>query len=105
MASGCYRFLIVKLVSKQLACFGGKTLQFHEYENDNISGNVIQKIPGKGFSKNEYAILGKSDKNITICRRLVLSGCHNGAYVTLNQHISSTQILRYSIAKPTEHLV
>lgn len=51
MQSSSYRFLIIKLVSKQLACFDGKTLQSHEYEKDNISGNVIQKITGIFFLK------------------------------------------------------
>ena len=84
MHSGGYRFPVIKLVSKQLACFQGRKLQSHEYHN--ISGNVIQKTTGKVFSKNEYAILGKSGGNITICRRLVLSGCHDGAFVTLYEH-------------------
>ena len=86
MQSGGYRFPVIKLVSKQLACFQGRKLQSHEYEHDDISGNVIQKTTGKVFSKNEYAILGKSGGNITICRRLVLSGCHNRAFVTLHEH-------------------
>ena len=85
MQIGGYSFQIIKLVSKQLACFDGRTLQSHEYENDNISGNVIEIVSGNVFSKNEYAILGKIGKNITICRRLMLSGCQNGAFVTLNE--------------------
>ena len=84
--SGGYRFPVIKLVSKQLACFEGRTLQSHEYEHDNISGNVIQNTTGNVFSKNQYAILGQIGGNITICRRLVLSGCHNGAFVTLYKH-------------------
>ena len=86
MQSGGYRFPVIKLVSKQLACFQGRKLQSHEYEHDNISGNVIQKNTKNVFSKNQYAILGKIGGNITICRRLVLSGCHDGAFVTLYEH-------------------
>ena len=86
MQSGGYRFPVIKLVSKQLACFQGRKLQSHEYEHDNISGNVIQKTTGKVFSKNEYKILRNIGGNITICRRLVLSGCHDGAFVTLYEH-------------------
>ena len=86
MQSGGYRFPVIKLVSKQLACFQGRKLQSHEYEHDNISGNVIQKNTKNVFSKNQYAILGKIGGNITICRRLVLSGCHNDALVTLYEH-------------------
>ena len=85
MQSGSYRFPVIKLVSKQLACFQGRKLQSHEYEHDNISGNVIQKNTKNVFSKN-YEILGKIGGNITICRRLVLSGCHDGAFVTLYEH-------------------
>ena len=84
--SGGCRFLVTKLISKQLACYEGKTLQSDEYEIDKISGNVIQNTTGKVFSKNEYAILGKIGGNIIICRRLLLSGCHNGAFVTLYEH-------------------
>ena len=86
MQSGGYRFPVIKLTSKQLACFQGRTLQSHEYKVDNISGNVIQKKTGKVFSKNEYKILRNIGGNTTICRRLVLSGCHNGAFVTLYEH-------------------
>ena len=86
MQSGGYRFPVINLVSKQLACFQGRKLQSHEYEHDNISGNVIQKTTGKVFSKNEYKILRNIGGNITICRRLVLSGCHDGAFVTLYEH-------------------
>ena len=86
MQSGGYRFPVIKLGSQQLACFQGRTLQSHEYENDNISGNVMEKATGKVFSKNKYKILGNIGENITICRRLVLSGCHNGAFVTIYEH-------------------
>ena len=86
MQSGGYRFPVRKLVSKQLACFEGRKLQSHEYEHDNISGNVIENATGKVFSKNEYKILGKIGENITTCRRLVLAGCHNGAFVTLYKY-------------------
>ena len=86
MQSEGYRFPVIKLISKQLACFQGRKLQSHEYEHDNISGNVIQKNTKNVFSKNQYAILGKIGGNITICRRLVLPGCHNGAFVTLHEH-------------------
>ena len=86
MQSGGYRFPVIKLVSKQLACFQGKKLQSHEYEYDNISGNVIENTTGKIFSKNEYKILGNIAEDITICRKLVLSGCHNGSFVTLYEH-------------------
>ena len=86
MQSGGYRFPVTKLVSKQLACFQGKKLQSHEYEHNNISGNVIEKATGKVFPKNEYKILRNIGGNITICRRLVLSGCHDGAFVTLYEH-------------------
>ena len=86
MQSGGYRFPVIKLVSKQLACFQGRKLQSHEYEHDNISGNVIEKATGKVFPKNEYKILRNIGGNITICRRLVLSGCHDGAFVTLYEY-------------------
>ena len=86
MQSGGYRFPVIKLVSKQLACFQGRILESHEYEHDNISGNVIQKNTGKVFSKSEYKILRNIGGNITICRRLVLSGCHDGVFVTVYEY-------------------
>ena len=86
MQSGGYRFPVIKLVSKQLACFQGRKLQSNEYEHNNISANVIQKNTENVFSKNHYEILGKIGGNITICRSLVLSGCHDGAFVTLYEH-------------------
>ena len=86
MQSGGYRFPVIKLVSQQLACYEGRTLQSHEYEIDDSSGNIIQNTTGKFFSKNECTILGKTGGNTTICRRLVLPGCHNGAFVTLYEH-------------------
>ena len=66
MQSGGYRFPVTKLVSKQLACFQGRTLQSHEYDYDNISGNVIENTTGKVFSKNEYKIL----RNMSIFLRI-----------------------------------
>ena len=84
LKSGIYRFPVVKLVSRQLACFQGRMLQPHEYEVDIISGNIFDNTSGTVFSRNEYTFLGKIGGNITICRKLVLSGCQDGAFVTLN---------------------
>ena len=85
MNSGAYHFPVVKLSSKKLACFQGYMLQSREYVVDKISGNVIQNKTGKIFSRNEYEILGTVGENITICRKLLLSGCEKGAFVTLNE--------------------
>ena len=84
MESGAYRFPVVKLASRQLACFEGRMLQPHEYKVDKISGNIFENTSGKVFPRNEYTVLGKVGGKITVCRKLVLSGCHNGAFVTLN---------------------
>ena len=85
LKSGIYRFSVVKLVSRQLACFQGRMLQPHEYEVDTISGNIFDNTSGTVFSRNKYTFLGKIGGNITICGKLVLSGCHDGAFVTLNK--------------------
>ena len=85
MNSGGYRFPVVKLSSRKLACFQGHMLQSREYVVDKISGNVIQNKTGKIFSLNEYEILGTVGENITICRKLLLAGCEKGAFVTLNE--------------------
>ena len=84
LKSGIYRFPVVKLVSRQLACFQGRMLQPHEYKVDTISGNIFDNTSKNVFSRNKYTFLGKIGENITICRKLVLSGCHDGAFVTLN---------------------
>ena len=86
ITSGPYRFPVIKLVSRQLACFEGTGLQAHEYITDKKTGNIIQNSTGKNFSRNDYTILEKDGGNITVCRRLVPSGCHNGSYVTLREN-------------------
>ena len=79
-----FRYPVIKLVSRQLACFEGIMLEPHQYEIDKISGNVFQNNTGLTFPRNAYTILGNIGENITICRKLVLGSCENGAHVTLN---------------------
>ena len=85
-----YSFPVIKLISKQLACFGGRILKFGEYHLDNRTGGVVEIKTGNYFSAKNYSILERGGGNITICRQLVLSDCTEGyAYVPLyrNEYI------------------
>ena len=103
MQSGDYRFPVIKLISKQLACFQGRKLQSHEYDHDNISGNVIQKTTKNVLSKNQYAILGKKWREHHNLPKT--SAFRMSQWCFCNTSISSTKILRYFIIKRTEHLI
>ena len=78
-----YSFHVVSVISKRLSCYGGKKLQSHEYNIVNETGELVVKTgPGEVFSLNDYALLTE-DGNNTLCRKLVLTDCREGAYVPL----------------------
>jgi hypothetical protein len=74
-----YSFYVVSVISKRLSCYGGTKLQSHEYNIVNKTGELVVKT-GEAFSFNDYALL-IVDGNNTLCRKLVLSDCREGAYV------------------------
>ena len=82
-----YSFSVIKLISKQLACFDGRVLKSGEYRFDNRTGGVLEIKTRKYFSLKQYSILQRGGGNITICRQLVLSNCIEGyAFVPLSRN-------------------
>ena len=77
---------VIKVVSKQLACFQGRQLKPSEYQLNKTTQVVFENKTGKYFSPKDYPILKGESGNITICRKFVLAQCVEGsAYVTLRR--------------------
>ena len=79
-----YSFYVVNVISKQLSCYGKKIFGLHEYEIMNKTNKLVVKETGEILSLNDYTLRRQEDGNITLCRKLVLSDCVEGAYVPLN---------------------
>ena len=79
-----YSYSVVNVISKQLSCYGEKTFGLHEYEIMNKTGKLVINETGEVLSLNDYNLRKQEDGNITLCRKLVLSNCLEGAYVPLN---------------------
>ena len=77
---------VIKVVSKQLACFQGRELKPSEYQLNKKTGEVFENKTEEYFSLEDYSILNGGGGNITICRKFVLAQCAEGsAYVTLRR--------------------
>ena len=81
-----YNFSVVNLVSKQLSCYGGKKFQSHEYKIDRKNGSFVVNKTGDILQLKDYSLIKENGGNVTLCRKLVLSGCKEGAYVPLSPH-------------------
>ena len=79
-----YSFSVVNVISKQLSCYGKKTFGMHEYEINNKTNKLAVNETGEVLSLNDYTLRKQKDGNITLCLKLVLSDCLEGAYVPLN---------------------
>ena len=79
-----YSFSVVNVISKQLSCYGKRTFEVHEYEILNKTNKLVVNETGEVLSLNDYTLHKQEDGNITLCRKLVLSDCAEGAYVPLN---------------------
>ena len=79
-----YSFYVVNVISKQLSCYGKKIFGLHEYEIMNKTNKLVVKETGEVLSLNDYTLRRQEDGNITLCLKLVLSDCLEGAYVPLN---------------------
>ena len=79
-----YSFSVVNVISKQLSCYGKRTFQVQEYEIMNKTNKLVIKETGEVLSLNDFTLRKQGDGNITLCRKLVLSDCVEGAYVPLN---------------------
>ncbi len=74
-------FSVVKVTSKLLSCYGEKKLQSDEYQIGEGNGSLIVNKTGKEFSLKDYIMVRDEDENITLCRKLVLPDCREGAYM------------------------
>ena len=79
-----YSLSVVNIISKQLSCYGKRTFEVHEYEIINKTNKLVVNKTGEVLSLNDYTLRKQEDRNITLCRKLVLSDCVEGAYVPLN---------------------
>ncbi len=77
-----YTFSVVKVTSSQLACYDGKRFRPHEYTIDNKK--FLVNKTDEVYLLSDYTLLKNEGGNVTLCRKLVLSGCVYGAYVPLS---------------------
>ena len=78
-------FSVVKLISKRLSCYGKKKFKGNEYEINRKNNTFIINRTGEVLSLQDYTVFEENDGNITLCSKLVLSDCNDGAYVPLRQ--------------------
>ncbi len=78
-----YSFPVVNVVPKQLSCFGEKKFRSQEYKIDWENTSVIVNKTGEVLSLRDYSLLEHVGGNITLCRKLILSDCKEGAFVPL----------------------
>ena len=79
-----YSLSVVNVISKQLSCYGKRTFGMHEYKITNKTDKLVVNETREVLSLNDYTLRKQEDGNITLCRKLVLSDCLEGAYVPLN---------------------
>ncbi len=79
-------FPVVKVISKRLSCYGEEKLQVNEYTINRENGTLVVNRTGKIFLLQDYTLFEEIGGNITLCRKLVLSDCKEGAYVPLSPH-------------------
>ncbi|CAB3996889.1 G- coupled receptor Mth2 [Paramuricea clavata] len=75
---------VIKLTSKQLSCYDEKKFQSLEYKLDKENGSLVVNKTGKIFSFEDYTLIKEEDGNTTLCRKLLLSECNEGAFVPLS---------------------
>jgi hypothetical protein len=75
---------VIKLTSKRLSCYDEKKLQSHEYKIDKENGTLVVNKTEKIFSLEDYTLIKEEGGNITLCRKLLLSDCNEGAFVPLS---------------------
>ena len=79
-----FNFSVENVVSKQLSCHGGKKFHSHEYKIDQKNGSFVVNKTGDVLLLKDYSLIKENGGKVTLCRKLVLSGCKEGAYVPLN---------------------
>jgi hypothetical protein len=75
---------VIKLTSKRLSCYDEKKLQSHEYKIDKENGTLVVNKTEKIFSLEHYTLIKEEGGNVTLCRKLLLSDCNEGAFVPLS---------------------
>ena len=81
-----YSFAVVKVISKQLSCYGKEKFQWNEYEIGQENGTLVVRRTGQILLLNDYTVFTKIDGNITLCRKVVLADCDEGGYVPLSRN-------------------
>ena len=76
-------FSVRKVLSKRLSCYDEINLQSDEYRIVKNGSFVVNKS-GKILSLKDYTLIKEEGGNITLCRKLVLLDCNDGAYVPLS---------------------
>ena len=76
-----YSVSVVKVVSKQLSCYGEE--KSHEQDIDRENGTFLGNKTGEQLLLDDYTIVKEEGGNVTLCRKLVLSDCTEGSYVPL----------------------
>ena len=79
-----YSFSVVNVISKQLSCYGEKKFQSREYKIDRENGSFVVNETGEVLLLDDYTLVEENGGNITLCRKLILSDCKDGAYVPLS---------------------
>ncbi|CAB4001612.1 G- coupled receptor Mth2 [Paramuricea clavata] len=78
-----FTFVVVKVISERLSCYGEEKLQSNEYEINRENGTLVVNRTGQVFLLQDYTLFEENGGNITLCLKLVLSNCE-GAYVPLS---------------------
>ena len=81
-----YSFAVVKVISKQLSCYGKEKFQWNEYEIGQENGTLVVRRTGQILLLNDYTVFTEIDGNITLCRKVVLADCDEGGYVPLSRN-------------------
>ncbi|CAB4033277.1 Adhesion G- coupled receptor D1 [Paramuricea clavata] len=79
-----YSFSVVNVISKQLSCYGEKKFQSREYKIVRENGSFVVNETGEVLLLDDYTLVEENGGNITLCRKLILSDCKDGAYVPLS---------------------
>ena len=75
-----YTFPVVKVASKQLACFKGRKIQSRDYRRD--MKKIVVNSTGETFLLRGYTLIPEEGGNISLCPKLIFSDC-NGSHVRL----------------------
>ena len=81
-----YSFSVISVTSKQLYCYGEKTLEMYDYKIMNKTKRLVLNETGEVVLLKDYTLHKQEHGYVTLCRKLVWSDCAEGAYVPLNSN-------------------